>query len=398
VWVLGGLIVLCGALSFAELSATMPETGGMYVYLREGWGRPYGFLYGWAQLVLIRAAALGGISSVFGEYFMRVFGMDPVANPRMADYLAAGAIIFAGATNIVGVQLGALFAGLSTIAKFGALALLVLASFLMGGGVGASATNLASNSAAIDAGVFGLALISVMWAYDGFADLTFASGEVKDPQRNLPRAIIIGTVMIIAIYLLANAAYLYVNPIGVMATSPLIAADTMGALFGQAGVSFVAVVVMISTFGSLMGSMLASPRIFFAMADDRLLFEPIARVHPKWKTPHVAIGLACVLGVAMVMTQTFEQLTDTFVLAMWPFYALSVAAIYTLRKSQPQLDRPYQVIGYPFVPAVFVAAAIYLVVNALMTEPVWTSITFGVVLLGLPVYYFSFAKKNQTTD
>jgi basic amino acid/polyamine antiporter, APA family len=394
VWVLGGVIVLCGALSFAELSASMPETGGMYVYLREGWGRPSAFLYGWAQLVLIRAAALGGISSVFGEYFMRVFGMDPVASPRMADYLAAGAIIFAGVTNIVGVQLGALFAGLSTIAKFGALTLLVVASFLMGGGVGASFTNMASNSAAIDAGVFGLALISVMWAYDGFADLTFASGEVKDPQRNLPRAIIIGTVMIIAIYLLANAAYLYVSPIGVMAKSPLIAADTMGALFGRAGVSFVAVVVMISTFGSLMGSMLASPRIFYAMADDRMLFEPIARVHPKWKTPYVAIGLACVLGVAMVMTQTFEQLTDTFVLAMWPFYALSVAAIYTLRKSQPQLNRPYKVIGYPFVPAVFVAAAIYLVVNALMTEPVWTSITFAVVLLGLPVYYIWFAKKS----
>jgi APA family basic amino acid/polyamine antiporter len=398
VWVLGGVIVLCGALSFAELSASMPETGGMYVYLREGWGRPSAFLYGWAQLVLIRAAALGGISSVFGEYFMRVFGMDPVASPRMADYLAAGAIIFAGVTNIVGVQLGALFAGLSTIAKFGALTLLVVASFLMGGGVGASFTNMASNSAAIDAGVFGLALISVMWAYDGFADLTFASGEVKDPQRNLPRAIIIGTVMIIAIYLLANAAYLYVSPIGVMAKSPLIAADTMGALFGRAGVSFVAVVVMISTFGSLMGSMLASPRIFFAMADDRMLFEPIARVHPKWKTPHVAIGLACVLGVAMVMTQTFEQLTDTFVLAMWPFYALSVAAIYTLRKSQPQLERPYKVIGYPFVPAVFVAAAIYLVVNALMTEPVWTSITFAVVLLGLPVYYIWFAKTVRALE
>ena len=173
-------------------------------------------------------------------------------------------------------------------------------------------------------GVFGLALISVMWAYDGFADLTFASGEVKDPQRNLPRAIIIGTLLIIAIYLTANAAYLYVNPIDVMAKSRLIAADTMGALFGQIGVSFVSVIVMISTFGSLMGSMLASPRIFFAMADDKLLFEPIARVHPKWNTPYVAIALACVLGVAMVMTQTFEQLTDTFVLAMWPFYALSV--------------------------------------------------------------------------
>ena len=394
VWVLGGLIVLCGALSFAELSASMPETGGMYVYLREGWGRPYGFLYGWAQLVLIRAAALGGISSVFGEYFMRVFGMDPRANPAMADYLAAGAIIVASITNIVGVKLGALFAGLSTIAKFGALALLVLASFLMGDQVGGSVTNLASNGAAINAGVFGLALISVMWAYDGFADLTFASGEVKDPQRNLPRAIIIGTVLIIAIYLSANVAYLYINPIGIMAKSPLIAADTMGALFGRIGVSFVAVVVMISTFGSLMGSMLASPRIFFAMADDNLLFGPIARVHPKWKTPHVAIALAGVLGVAMVMTQTFEQLTDTFVLAMWPFYALSVAAIYTLRKAQPQLSRPYKVVGYPFVPAVFIAAAIYLVVNALMTEPTWTSITFGVVLLGLPVYYLWFAGRK----
>ena len=392
VWVLGGVIVLCGALAFAELSAAMPETGGMYVYLREGWGRPYAFLYGWAQLVLIRAAALGGISSVFGEYFMRVFGLDPVAHPAWADYLAAGAIIFAGVTNIFGVRLGALFAGLSTVTKFGALALLVAASFLWGGAAGGSMTHLASTGAGVDASVFGLALISVMWAYDGFADLTFASGEVTDPQRNLPRAIIIGTVLIIAIYLLANAAYLYVSPIEQMAQSKLIAADTMGAIFGQAGVSFIAVVVMISTFGSLMGSMLASPRIFFAMADDKMLFEPIARVHPKWQTPYVAIGLASLLGVAMVMTQTFEQLTDTFVLAMWPFYALSVAAIYTLRKSQPNLHRPYKVVGYPFVPAVFIAAAIYQVVNALISDPLWTSVTFGVVLLGLPVYYVWFRR------
>jgi amino acid transporter len=134
------------------------------------------------------------------------------------------------------------------------------------------------------------------------------------------------------------------------------------------------------------------------MVDDNLLFGPIARVHPRWKTPHVAIGVAMLLGVAMVMTQTFEQLTDTFVLAMWPFYALSVAAIYTLRKSQPQLSRPYKVVGYPVVPAVFVAAAIYLVVNALLTEPLWTSITFGVVLLGLPVYYFSFAGRRPAAE
>jgi amino acid transporter len=395
VWVIGGLIVLCGALAFAELSASMPETGGMYVYLREGWGRPSAFLYGWAQLVLIRAAALGGISSVFGEYFLRVFGIDPAIHPYWADYLAAGAIAFAAAVNIVGVQFGALLTGLSTITKFGALSLLVLMSFALGGGSGGSWSHLASTGAPVQAGLFGLALISVLWAYDGFADLSFASGEVKDPQRNLPRAIIYGTLLIIAIYLLANLAYLYMNPIEEVQNSRLVAADTMAALFGQAGASFISVVVMISTFGSLMGSMLASPRIFFAMADDRLFFRQIADVHPKFNTPYVAISLACLLGIAMVMTQTFEQLTDTFVLAMWPFYGLSVAAIYRLRRSQPHLQRPYKVIGYPVVPAVFVAAAFYLVINALISEPTWTSITFGVVLAGLPVYYALFRSQEQ---
>ena len=394
VWVLGGLIVLCGALAFAELSASMPETGGMYVYLREGWGRPYAFLYGWAQLVLIRAAALGGISSVFGEYFLRSIGIDPGQHPLWADYLAAGAIAFAAITNIIGVQLGALFAGLSTITKFGALAFLVAASFLMGSGAGGSWSHLASNGAPVSAGLFGLSLISVMWAYDGFADLTFASGEVKDPQRNLPRAIIIGTLMIIAIYLSANVAYLYINPIEKVQSSRLIAADTMVALFGQIGVAFISIVVMISTFGSLMGSMVASPRIFFAMADDRLFFKPIAAVHPRFRTPWVAVSLAGVLGIGMVMTQTFEQLTDTFVLAMWPFYGLSVAAIYRLRKSQPHLQRPYKVIGYPVVPAVFIATSFYLVINALITDPKWTSITFAVVLAGLPVYWLSFRSRG----
>jgi basic amino acid/polyamine antiporter, APA family len=390
VWIIGGLVVLCGALAFAELAASMPETGGMYVYLREGWGRPFAFLYGWAQLVLIRAAALGGISSVFGEYCLRSFGVDPIANATWADYLAAGAIAFAAITNIRGVRAGALLTGLSSMTKFGALALLVAAAFLLGGGSGASWQNLAPSGATVSAGLFGLALISVLWAYDGFADLSFASGEVKDPQRNLPRAIILGTLAIIAIYLLANVAYLYVNPIEKVQTSRLVAADTMAAMFGQVGVAFISVIVMISTFGSLMGSMLASPRIFFAMADDKLFFRPIAAVHPRYGTPYVAILLACGLGMAMVMTQTFEWLTDTFVLAMWPFYALSVAAIYRLRRSQPHLQRPYKVVGYPFVPAVFVTAAVYLVVNALITDPLWTSVTFGVVLAGLPVYYAAF--------
>jgi APA family basic amino acid/polyamine antiporter len=397
VWIVGGLVVLCGALAFAELSASMPETGGIYVYLREGWGRAYAFLYGWSQLVLIRAAALGGISSVFGEYCLRSFGIDPILHADWADYLAAGAITFAALTNIRGVQLGALFAGLSTIAKFGALSFLVLASLLLGGGGGGSWQHLAPTGTTVDPALYGLALISVLWAYDGFADLSFASGEVKDPQRNLPRAIIIGTVAIIAIYLLANVAYLYVNPIEKVQVSRLVAADTMAAMFGQVGVAFISIIVMISTFGSLMGSMLASPRIFFAMADDRLFFRSIASVHPRYQTPYVAILLACGLGITMVVTQTFEQLTDTFVLAMWPFYALSVGAIYRLRRSQPHLNRPYKVVGYPVVPAVFIAAAVFLVLNAIWSDPLWTSVVFGVVLAGLPVYYLAFRQPAPTT-
>ena len=390
VWLVGGLISLCGALSVAELAASLPHTGGWYVYLREGWGRLAGFLFGWAELMLIRASAAGAISTVFGEYFLRSMGYDPVAHGTAADYVAAGAIVLAATINIRGVQLGAMVAGASSVAKFGALVFLVVASCVLGGGAGASTANFTAASAPVDAGLFGLALISVLWAYDGFADLSFAAGEVNDPQRNLPRAIIVGTLVIIGIYLAANAAYLYVNPVERLAISPLIAADSMQAIFGPIGVAFVSVVVTISTFGALIAIMLSAPRIFFAMAGDRLFFRAMARVHPRYETPYVAIALAAALGVLFVLTRTFEQLADTFVLTIWPFYGLAVAGLYRLRRTRPELPRPYKVPGYPVVPAIFVAAVIYLVGNALVADPIWTGVTFAVVLAGVPVYYAAF--------
>jgi basic amino acid/polyamine antiporter, APA family len=398
VWLLGGLISLCGALSVAELAAAMPQTGGWYVYLREGWGRLIGFLFGWSELVLIRASAVGAIATVFGEYFLRSIGIDPALNERTADYLSAGAIVFAGAVNIRGVQYGAAIAGLSTIAKFGALAFLVLASFLLGGRAGASAAYFTAAGAPVNAGLFGLALISVLWAYDGFADLSFAGGEVANPQRNLPRAVIFGTLAILAIYLSANVAYLYVSPIERIAQSRLIAADTMQAIFGRTGVAFISVVVMLSAFGALNASMLASPRVFFAMADDGLFFRTVAKVHPRYNTPYVAILLAMALGVAFVLTRTFEQLADTFVLSIWPFYAFGVGALYILRRTRPDLPRPYKVPGYPVLPAVFIGGVIYLVVNALVTDPIWTTVTFAIVLAGVPVYYAAFAGKAPALD
>ena len=397
VWLLGGLISLCGALSVAELAASLPQTGGWYVYLRESWGRLAGFLFGWAELVLIRASATGAIATVFSEYFLRSMGYDPATNALATDYIAAGAILGAGLLNIRGVELGATIAGLSTIAKFGALGFIVLASFLLGGSAGASVSHFTEGGGTVESGLFGLALISVLWAYDGFADLSFAAGEVKDPQRTLPRAIITGTVAIVVIYMLANVAYLYVNPIDRVAKSPLVAADTLQAIFGQVGVALVSVVVTISALGALTAVMLAAPRVFFAMADDRLFFRPMARVHPRYKTPYVAILLAMVLGVAFVLTRTFEQLADTFVLAIWPFYGVAIAGLYRLRRTRPDLPRPYKVPGYPVLPAVFVLGVVYLVGNALISDTLWTSVTFGIVLAGVPVFYMFLAKKTPSS-
>jgi amino acid transporter len=392
-WVLGGAITLCGALSLAELAAALPETGGLYAYLREGWGRMAGFLFGWSEFVLIRANALGGIAVVFGEYLLRSIGVDPVEHYMVARSLSAAAIAFAAAVNIRGATVGAFIVSTATWAKFAALALLAGAAFVLGGSHGATPANLTTGTGApLAIGSMGLAVVSILWAYDGWADLSFASGEVKDPSRNLPKAIILGTVAIIAIYLAANAAYLYVNPVAKVAASRLVAADTMLALFGQAGVVLVSIFVMISSFSSLNGSMLASPRVFFAMADDGLFFKAIARVHPRYKTPHVAIVVAALLGMALVLSRSFEALTDTFVLAIWPFYALGVAAIYRLRRIRPDLPRPYRAIGYPIVPAIFVIAVAAFVINALVNEPIPTSITFALILAGIPVYRVTFAR------
>jgi basic amino acid/polyamine antiporter, APA family len=389
-WVLGGAITLCGALSIGELAAAIPATGGLYAFLREGWGRLAAFLFGWSELVLIRANALGGIAIVFGEYLLRSLGIDPVEHVFAARALAAGAIAFAAAVNVRGANLGALIVSMATWAKFLALTILAGAAFVLGGRNGASVANLTSGAGGpLAVGSMGLALVSILWAYDGWADISFAAGEVKNPRTTLPKAIILGTLGIIAIYLLTNVAYLYVNPIDTVAASQLVAADTMLALFGRTGVVLVSIFVMISAFSSLNGSMLASPRIFFAMADDRLLFRAMGRVHPTYHTPHVAIIFSALLGMALVMSRSFEAITNTFVLAIWPFYALSIAAIFRLRRLQPDLVRPYRAIGYPIVPAIFVAAVAAFVLNSFVQEPVSTAITFALILAGAPVYFLT---------
>ena len=390
VWVLGGVLVLCGALTYAELAGMHPRSGGVYVYVREGFGRLPAFLMGWTELLVIRASALGAIATVFAEYLLRSLGHEPrscPANARAVHDLAAVAIAVTAAFNYVGVRWSALMLNLTTTAKYGALVLLVVVAFAVGhGDFGHFAGVTPAAGSTLDAGLFGLALVSVLWAYDGWADVSFVSGEVRDPRKNLPRALLLGTGAVVVIYLLVNAAYLYLMPLADVARSPLVAADAAQLLVGRVGVGIVAVVVMISTFGTLAGSMLTGPRIFFAMADDGLFFRGVARVHPRFKTPSVAIVLTAGMGIAYVLARTFEQLADTFVLALWPFYALAAAAIFVLRRRKPDADRPVRVWAYPLPPILFLLAAVLILGNALLTDLGGTALAFGVILTGLPAY------------
>ncbi len=398
IWVAGGLFALCGALTLAEVAGAFPQTGGVYVFIREAWGRLPAFLFGWAELIIIRAAALGAISTTFSEYFLRVLGYDPGIAPysNYVHYVAAAAILLLAAFNYVGMKWGSLVQNLTTIAKTGALLVIIVLAFTLGLPQTGGHFTPAAPPGSFSFAPFGLALVSVLWAYDGWPDVTFIGGEIKDPEKNLPRVIIFGTLAIIALYLMANLAYLVVLPIDEIRHSRLVAADAAQKLVGPVGVVFVSVAVMISTFGTLNGSVMTGSRILFAMAADGLLFKPVATVHKRFHTPSVAIGLEAALGVLFVLIGTFEQLADTFVTAIVPFYALAVGAVFVLRR-RPEYNPPFRVPGYPVVPAIFIVATILLLANAIVdqTSRVPTLAVLGVIALGIPVHWIV---KRQYSD
>ncbi len=397
VWVMGGIFALCGALTLAEVSSALPQTGGIYVFVRDGWGRLPAFLLGWGQLVMIRAASLGAIAITFSEYLHRVLGIDPVAPEHVMQVRigAAIAILLTGTFNILGVRLGSTVTNVTTLAKYGGLLFIILIAFTLGWPKTGGYFTPAVPAGSISTTAFGLALVSTLWAFDGWADLSYAAGEVKDPQRVLPRALIGGTLMVIAIYLLANVAYLAVMPIEEIRQSKLVAADVAQRLIGPGGVVFVAVTVMLSTFGTLNASLFTTPRIFFAMAEDKLFFQSVARVHPRFGTPWVAIALTAGLGAVFVMLRSFEQLADAFVTAFLPFYALAVAAIFRLRRN-PSYKPSFRVPGYPVVPLLFVVSVVYLLANGFINPASrWMTIgVFAVLLAGTPVYYLTVGRRQ----
>ena len=397
IWVVGGLVALCGALSLAEVAGAFPNTGGVYVFIREGWGRLAAFLFGWSELVIIRAAALGAIATTFAEYSLRIVGYDPSIAPydAYAHYIAAVAIAVVAALNYSGVRGSSAVQNATTLAKYGGLVFIVLIALALGLPKSGGHFTPAVPPGSFSIGAFGLALVSVLWVYDGWADLSFIGGEVKDPRRNLPRALIMGTLAVLVIYLLANLAYLSVLTISEVRGSRLVAADVAQRLIGAPGVVFVSATVLLSTLGTLNGSMLTGPRIFFAMADDGLFFRRVAAVHPRFETPYIAITLTAVLGILFVLLRTFEQLADAFVTAIIPFYALGVASIYVLRR-RANYNPPFRTPGYPVVPALFVIATLFLLGNALVdpSSRVATMGVLGTVLAGIPVYYLTVGRRG----
>ena len=381
VWVLGGMISLFGALSLAELAVMYPRAGGLYVFLREAWGPLPAFLYGWTELLITRPAALGALAMIFAEYAGAFARLDD----SRVRVLAAAAIGALTLVNLRSVAMGTGIQNITTAAKV--LALVLVAGVLLAMGDrsrGGLAT--ASSLAPASWGGFGVALIAVLWAYDGWADTTAMSGEMRDPKRTIPRALLGGTLAVIGIYLVVNTAYLWVLPPEVMAASPLVASDAAARTMGSTGASLIGALVALSAFGALAAAVISGPRILYALAADGLFFARVAAVHPTYRTPWVATLVTGVLGIAYVSVRSFEQLAGAFVLGVWPFYALAVAGVLVLRHRRPGEARAYRTAGYPLVPLAFLLASALLLGNALMEETGLTLFGFGVILAGVPVF------------
>lgn len=380
VWVVGGLISLFGALSVAELATMYPEAGGPYAYLREAFGKPLAFLFGWMWL-LTTPFSWAAQALAFAYYLGTLIHLGSIATHLVAALL----ITVISATQYRSVSVGAVVQNVSTGTKLVALIGLALAIFMLAPHAAANLSGAAQGE--LHWGGLGIALVAALWAYDGWANLTPLAGEMREPQRNLPRAFIGGTLVTLAVYLVMNAAFLVALPFGELSASKAVAADAVSMVLGHGGTVVVALLVMVSTFGSLNGSIMSDPRVFYAMAEDGLFFRSVGKIHPRFETPHVAILFSWVLAVIYVMLRDYLQLAAAYVLGIWPFLALCVIGLFILRRKQADLPRPYKAFGYPLIPALFVLGTFLVIGYSLYSDPASTGLSLGVTLAGLPIYW-----------
>lgn len=379
-WIGLGLVCLFGAFAYAELGAMFPEAGGQYAFLREGWGRFVAFLYGWTFFWVINAGTMAALALAFAENLLPLFGVDVVAekqDPGILLLIACGMILVLAIVNHFGVGLGALIQNLSTFAKLAALGAIVLGGAFAAGLDVPAATTAPAAGVATTLTVAGLvsAFMAIFWAYEGWYQLPYNAAELKRPERDLPLGLVGGMLILIAVYLLVNVIYLRAVPFAEMqAMSPdtpptQVAALTVDRVLSPGLSGYLTLLIAISIFGAANPNLLSSPRAFYAMAQDGLMPRMLTKVHPRWGTPVVSIWVQAACGVLIVVgLKGFHDVTDFVVFAAFLFYAMTVAAVYRLRRSRPEAVRPYRCWGYPLTPLLFILVSIAFVVAVLEDE------------------------------
>ncbi|MGH9399313.1 MAG: APC family permease [Thermoanaerobaculia bacterium] len=391
VWVFGGVFTLLGALSLAELGAAIPEAGGIYTYIARGFGPLAGFLCGWMLFTVATSGSIATLAVALPIYVSALIPMTPVA----AKAVSLAAVLAFTAINVRGVRSGALVQNVLTTLKIGGLLGMIAVIFLLTGERPRAAA--AVPDAPVGIAVFGVALVAVLWAYEGWHDVSFAAGEIRQPQRNFPRGLVAGTAIVIALYLTANLAYLRVLTPSEIAGSQRVALTAMERVAGVTGGKLLTAAIVCSILGALNALVLAGPRAYYQMARDGLFLEPLGRVHPRWKTPVAAILLQAIWSCCLILfIGGFSQLFTYVIFGGWIFYALAVVSLIALRKKEPALPRPFRVPGYPVVPALFVAAAVAMVGNTLFARPRESLIGLAFIALGVPVFFLRRLLRGST--
>ena len=415
VWIVGGTLSLFGALTVAELGAAMPRAGGPYVYLTRGLGPVWGFLFGWMNNMVGKPASISTIAAGF-LIFVGFFApgvRTPLFTLHLsvpftghssefvftwAQPLAAVSIALMSFINYLGVRLAGRLQVVLTCIKIGSILTVVILGFLFAGTRAQGAQPFLPST--FNLGMltgFLTAMVGALWAYDGWIDLTFAGSEVVEPQKNIPRAVVGGTVTVGVIYLLANIVYFRVLPIEAVAAAQNVASETVRVFAGARAAAWITAAMVVSAFTTLNSSVLTGSRVPYAMARDGLFFRVADGIHPRFHTPSGAIAFQAVLSCIMVLTGKFEDLFSLFIFAQWIFYALTVASVYGSRRKEPDLLRPYRTWGYPAVPAIFVAGAFALTVNLWMQRPGRSTIGLLLILAGLP-FYLQWTRRLQSNE
>jgi len=414
-WLVGGILTLAGASIYAELGAAMPEAGGQYVYLREAYGPLSAFLFGWLMMLVYVSGSIAGLAVAFSEYLGHLFPSISSENIvystqfQLGDFhltlslttahLVALVLIFIlSAVNYYGVVFGKIVQNVFTVIKIGGLLIFIFMGLTIGKTISIDfSLNPAGLSVSQLITGFGVALVAVSWTFDGWSNVNFICGEIKNPGRNLPRALILGTLAITFLYLLVNYVYLSALPINEMAGIVTIAESAVRAMFGHTAITLFSVMVLISIFGSLNGNIFTGARVAYKTAQDGYFFKKAGNLHPRFLTPAFAIIIQGTWAAVLTLSGSFEQLMTYVIVGAMIFWIAGATSVFTLRRKYPDLHRPYKTLGYPYTPAIFILATAGILINTLFANPLETVLGMVIILTGLPVFYY-WEKKRKTTS